>query len=114
MSHASVEQRSATSFARRSGRSSLAPASTAAAENSTPTAAAISSRCTIGRGELVELLFDELADAVGDPEAVEPFLAAHLAADVSQQSAVDQVVDHGRHEQGVAVGVLVDVGDQRL
>ena len=69
---------------------------------------------TIGRGQLVELLFDELTDAVGDPETVEPLLAARLAADLGQQSAVDQVVDHGRHEQGVAVGVLVDVVDQRL
>ena len=69
---------------------------------------------TIRGGELVELLFDELTDAVGDPEAVERFLAAHLAGGVSQKSAIDHVVDHCRHEQGVAVGVLVDVGDQRV
>ena len=68
---------------------------------------------TVDLVELVESRADELSHALGDPEAVEWFPAARPAAGDGEQPAIEQVVDDGRDEQGVALGALVDVSDER-
>jgi hypothetical protein len=68
------------------------------------------------RGEILHAAADQLLQAGGNPirGGLDRALDVPLLVAPDEQSAGDEVVDHVHHEQGVALGALVDARRQTL